>query len=505
MEHFVIITTNLTGRKFETRFIDGHEFWVVPATIAKHGVMSGSRKELYYPDEVWNKTFNRWNGQPVIINHTYNDEGQPVSCRISEDTLDECCVGYIQNTQYVDGKLRAEFWLSRDRLYEVNSDIADKIKSLKKLEVSTGLFTKTRLAEDGATFNGQSYKHVLEDYVADHVAILTNEKGACSVVDGCGTFNSDSDQFVDFKEWAKKKLKVTINELSHHGIHLALEEQLRERFSQNEGHAFIYDVFSDYIVYSQGGELYRLDYSGTEDNVVLSDEQPVKVQRVITYVTTNEDLNMATNKNSNDQQTVELDEKKAPLINALVNCDKCPFDEDDKPALNAMSEDRLKSLQESFTKKEPEATVNESDMDGKKKSKKKGDEEDDTVTNSKPVTPEEWFNSAPPEVKATFNHAYRLEQEHKKKLVDKIVANVADEQRDAKAKKFMERSVEDLEEIVNCLPEPKEDEQGEESSFGGVFNGCAGSSSKPTANSGKPSPLRLPSVPDFSVNSASKN
>lgn len=496
MDNFETITANLSGKNIETRYVDGQKFWVVPVTIAKHGVMSGSNKAVYYPDEVWSSTFNRWDKQPVIINHVYNEEGNPVSCR-TEDSLDEVCVGFVDNTRYEDNKLKTEFWLSEDRLYQVNSTVAELLKARKNLEVSTGLFSKTKPAEDGAIFNGSSYKKVLVDYVADHVAILTDEKGACSVSDGCGTFNSSGD-FVDFKDWAKKKLKVTLNELSHQGIRFALEEQLRDRFSQNDGHVFIYDVYSDYIIYSQMGELFRLDYSGTEDNVTLSDQDPVKVQRVITYVTANEESDMP-KEDKNTQEKVELDEKKVPLINALVaNC-QCPFTKDDEAILNGMSEDRLKELDESFkkpiTNQEDDDEEEEEDKDKKKKATANKGEE--------PKSAEDWFNEAPPEVKATFNHAHRLEQEHKRKLVDRILANAEEDKKDDKAvEKLMNRSVEDLEEIVNYLPEPKEEEDQTPNFRTGIFNGAVGG--KQTANSKKSSPLRLP-TPVFTNNNDSQD
>jgi hypothetical protein len=497
-EEFLVVTANLSGNKLDIRYVNGEKFWVVPGTIAKHGVMRGSRGSIYYPDPLFNSTCDRWNKQPVIINHTFNEKGNPVSC-LSEDTLDEVCVGFTDNSYYQDGDLKVEFWLSEERLYTVNRDVADKIKARKKLEVSTGLLSKTKKAKDGAVFNGQSYDQVLVDYKTDHVAILTDEKGACSVEQGCGVFNSSKDDEEDvFKEWAEKKLKVTFNELSHSGVRDLLHTQLRKKYSQDDDYVWIVEVYDDYIIYSEGSQLYRLNYTQSESDVTLSDGTPQKVNRVIEYVTVNKENDMPKeNKNRNDdQQQVELDEKKVPLINSLIENENSYFKEDDKPVLNQMSECRLKELNEQFkqTANEKHDMENEED-DTKKNAKKK--EENQTANSSAPLTPEEWYNAAPPEIQATWNHAARLEKEHKEGLVKKILEHAPeDKQTEEMTANLMKKDIEDLEERVALLPEKKEEAEPQSKFRRTIFNGA--SEGKPTTNSKRRVPLTLPSVPDFS-------
>ena len=53
------------------------------------------------------------------------------------------------------------------------------------LEVSTGYWHDGR--QHAGSFDGEPYKEVQRSLLPDHLAILPNERGACSVEDGCGT------------------------------------------------------------------------------------------------------------------------------------------------------------------------------------------------------------------------------------------------------------------------------------------------------------------------------
>ena len=61
----------------------------------------------------------------------------------------------------------------------------------RKIELSTGLFTDNEPARPGATHNGRAYGHVARAHRPDHLAILPDRRGACSVDDGCGVNNCD--------------------------------------------------------------------------------------------------------------------------------------------------------------------------------------------------------------------------------------------------------------------------------------------------------------------------
>jgi hypothetical protein len=72
---------------------------------------------------------------------------------------------------------------------------------------------------------------------------------------------------------------------------------------------------------------------------------------------------------------------------------------------------------------------------------------------ARPVTANEWMKSAPPQIRSAVQNAMRIEQGERKKLVQRIVANVQDpRQRANKARFLMQKDVGELQEIVECLP-----------------------------------------------------
>lgn len=62
----------------------------------------------------------------------------------------------------------------------------DALEAGRPMELSTGLFTQNEPAPAGATFNGRPYDYVARNYRPDHLAVLPDQIGACSLADGCG-------------------------------------------------------------------------------------------------------------------------------------------------------------------------------------------------------------------------------------------------------------------------------------------------------------------------------
>lgn len=62
---------------------------------------------------------------------------------------------------------------------------SDSDGRMNLLEVSTGYWHDGR--QQAGSVNGERYKEVQRSLLPDHLAILPNERGACSVKDGCGT------------------------------------------------------------------------------------------------------------------------------------------------------------------------------------------------------------------------------------------------------------------------------------------------------------------------------
>lgn len=183
------ILCNLSGQETRTVRVNDREYLVAPITIIVPGVLNGSNGPLYYPAEEIARNYDTWNGRPLMYYHPKKGE-QNVSANDPEMWA-KWCIGYIFNTQInSNGHLSTEGWFDVAKLVTIDQSLLTKIKTKQKVEVSTGL--KTHQVPKSGTFNGVTYTHIAQDYRPDHLAVLPDEVGACSVNDGCGIFNTES-------------------------------------------------------------------------------------------------------------------------------------------------------------------------------------------------------------------------------------------------------------------------------------------------------------------------
>ena len=90
-------------------------------------------------------------------------------------------------------------------------DIHQRILNNEIIEVSTGLFVDQKPRP--GTFNGKSYDAVATNHRPDHLAILPDEEGACSVRDGAGLLQIHSKG----KTQMKINKKVVVDEIIANG------------------------------------------------------------------------------------------------------------------------------------------------------------------------------------------------------------------------------------------------------------------------------------------------
>jgi hypothetical protein len=174
----VVNSVTLTVRR-ETR--KGREYLVAPMTLINPGVLNGSKGPLYYPPDEVGKDADRWNDMPIVVYHPVGTDGAHMSGR-QPAVLDAVKIGRVYNATF-DGKLRAEGWFDAAETKRVDRRIYDALTSHKPIELSTGLFTDNEPAPAGATHNGRPYSHVARNYKPDHLAILPDQTGACSLSD----------------------------------------------------------------------------------------------------------------------------------------------------------------------------------------------------------------------------------------------------------------------------------------------------------------------------------
>lgn len=328
-----IIVANLAGKI--RRVIRGdREYLVAPMILIVPGVLNGSKGPLLYPPEECAKDPTSWNGIPIVVNHPVRN-GVPISAR-HPDILDKQWIGFVFNT-LMDSKLSSEGWFDVQATKRVDARVLNTLEEGRPLELSTGLFTDNEPAPNGAVFNTPSgprpYTFIAKNYKPDHLAVLPDNVGACSINDGCGVLvNMTHPQSVDIAQrnvWQRvgemfgiipnnvapsaasltspiindyRMVSTTvgdsptINKPSFNDISSQLNNLIIQRFGSGskatsgpisyDDAIYILDVYDDYVIYKNKDKYYSIDYSVDSGTgvVTLSKDQPTEVVRVTDYV-----------------------------------------------------------------------------------------------------------------------------------------------------------------------------------------------------------------------------
>ena len=187
-----VLLTNAVGRVRRER-LNGREYVVAPVSMIVPGVLNGSKGRLFYSPQETSRNVDAWNGVPLTDGHPLDDAGNPISARSPEASKSHLGVVYAANYQ---NKLVAEGWVDVElaKKSDRGKAILNKLDAGQRIELSTGLFTNNVKAPPGASYFGRPYDYVAKDYRPDHLAILLDQRGACSLTDGCGVLvNQESD------------------------------------------------------------------------------------------------------------------------------------------------------------------------------------------------------------------------------------------------------------------------------------------------------------------------
>ncbi len=165
----------------------GREFLVAPMSLINPGILNGSQGALLYTPDDCKQTINDWNGIPIVVYHPTRN-GVNVSAT-SPGVWEESGVGRVKNARF-DRKSKAEGWFDVEKLRQVDNTLPENVRILPRLmsgktvELSTGLFTDNDPTP--GLHEGRDYDAVARNHRPDHLAVLPDQVGACSVNDGCG-------------------------------------------------------------------------------------------------------------------------------------------------------------------------------------------------------------------------------------------------------------------------------------------------------------------------------
>jgi len=391
------VTFNMSSA-VRTDYMEGKEFLVAPMVMIREGVHRGSNGNLYYPRSELSKTPEVWNYKPVVVYHpTMNGYGVS-AC--DPDVITSRKVGVIMNTKFdkETGKLRAEAWLEKDRIDEVDSRITETLNNGEIMELSTGLFTDNELVE--GEFEGKPYKYIARNYRPDHLALLPDKIGACSVADGAGL--------------------LQLNESQKDVLVVSLEEKLGQ-------HIAIQDVVTSKVVYSQNEKLFQVDVSFNNEEFVIDDGSLVEVTKsYVPHISQKGESQMAIEK----------------IVDGLIANETTEFSSDDRESLLSLNEDLLQKLQPVVNEEAEETEETEEvEVDETETEEVAEVEAEEVAIANEDLSVEDYVANAPPEIRDMLEAGLASHQRDRQSLIDVVIAN---EKNVFEQKQLNEKSISEL-------------------------------------------------------------
>lgn len=294
MSEQIQIAIQATG-EVRTETVMDREFSVFPAVIVQEQVLQNNLGRVLLPFTLIQENVDAWNGIPVVVTHpTFG--GKFISAR-SPGVLNSIGVGSLFNAQAVDGELKVEVFIDNGRIEEVEGTAKSiqQVANGEGSELSTGFGTTLR--KEKGTFDGREFDAVMTAMVPDHLALLPNATGACSVDDGCGLgVNEEKSEGLLKKALNAFRRLMGWNE-SDEEKREEVRDALRAAFGGPDSFVWPVAMFSDEgrVIFEvedmgTGIKLFEVSFELGESGVTLG--EPVEVERVTTFkpVTSSGDL-----------------------------------------------------------------------------------------------------------------------------------------------------------------------------------------------------------------------
>lgn len=387
-QQYQTLVSNLVGL-VRNETLEGRPYLAVPMVMIKEGVLNGSDGPILYTSEELAKVPQVWNTKPIVVQHpTFN--GKSLSA-CDPVVLEKSRVGMIMNTSWDGQRLKAEAWLEPSRLEAVDSRVLNAVQKGEMMEVSTGLFSE--IEPKPGVFKGRHYKGVVRNLRPDHLAILPDSIGACSIADGAGLMRN-----------SRKEMELILNSfgINRDAAHDKVRLLLRNAASAELGESFdfIENVFDTTFVYKTNEGLWQRNYSLQGGKAVL-EGLPVRVERDVTYKAL-----------ANEEQGKK---KMENTIKTSLGVRK----EEDREFLEGLSEEQLtKNMQTAKT-----AVVTPSIPPTEEKKEEIVEEVKQVDNTGQVKAPSDYLEALPAEIREVLNEALTTQAEQKAKLVESIVAN----------------------------------------------------------------------------------
>ncbi len=275
-----VLTVNVEGSiRYET--LNDRKYLVAPLSMIVPGVLNGSQGPgLYGLDEIRN-TQDAWNNMPIVVNHPTDKDGKGISAR-NPAILEKTGIGTVFNSTTATGKLASEGWFDIEKTKAVDERILKNLENGNPIELSTGLTLK-RIKSKGV-HNSKQYTWVAQDFKPDHLAVLPDTKGACSIDDGCGVLVN-----------CEGETKPITNKLSHDDIRVRLSTAVTDELNigipkvtdgpSMRKYAWVAEVYDKSFVYEANGKYYSRSYTlDKKSEVITLENDTVEVVRKSEFV-----------------------------------------------------------------------------------------------------------------------------------------------------------------------------------------------------------------------------
>ena len=361
---FNVLSTQQELYTIEEQVVNDKSYMVVPVVMMVEGVHSGSGGAIFYPERALATNVSEWNEVPLFVRHPKNSSGEYVSA----EGLDSLHVGFVKNTVFVDGKLKAQAWIDSAQLADLSPETLEILTSGSPLDVSTGMFMQLLTVQ--GVWNNEPYYAIATGFLPDHLALLPDEEGACNWNDGCGvrvnskssTQKSKSNEMTDvdaLKALNKDGFSVApvVNELSFDAItsfiydHVnALDNDMRVAYVES-----IYENFFVYRVRSRDSHrnntttMYRQTYTVNDQDQVVLEGDPAEVRKIVSYETLQQQMQRTKFNRNSKNKDMDVKEKVDQLIS------NGRFSDCDRTWLSTLSVEALSKIEQ--TAKAPEKSA----------------------------------------------------------------------------------------------------------------------------------------------------
>lgn len=181
---------------------DGTEYLVTEVTaqlgdaVYAYPEANGRPRYEYLPGEELTANLDQWDGEPLVLRHPSTPDGGFSTADDSRTNVTE--VGQFRNpADYsTPDTLRGQVYIRVNEVGAHGGDLQQYVEDVDNGaygEVSTGYVPRMEWEE--GRHNGQPYEGVQRDLQSDHLALLPDRTGNCSVAEGCGVgrFNAESE------------------------------------------------------------------------------------------------------------------------------------------------------------------------------------------------------------------------------------------------------------------------------------------------------------------------